>query len=87
MNCARIWTDKFEERFHCTSEMLREWLFVTLQYVVISRKLDICNYDTQRLKNLINNLGEMITPIFAYSGSQSEHRIRLILPVMELAIQ
>ena len=53
------WTETFEQDYKCTSEVLQEWLFVTLQYVVISRKLDICDYDVQKLKNLVDTLGKI----------------------------
>lgn len=59
MKCALNWTERFERLYNCTSEVLQEWLFVTSQYVVISRKLAICDYDVQKLRNLVNNLGKI----------------------------
>ncbi|XP_068722625.1 uncharacterized protein [Montipora capricornis] len=56
MNCARRSTEDFESKFNCTSETLQEWLFVALQYVVIRKKLLICDYNTTKLRKLVRNL-------------------------------
>lgn len=48
----------FEDKHKCTSETLQEWVFVALQYIVISTKLQICDYDTAKLRNLVRKLGK-----------------------------
>ena len=58
MNCARISTEDFESKFKCTSDTLQEWVFVALQYVVISKELLICDYNTTKLRKLVRNLGK-----------------------------
>ena len=58
MKCARRSTKDFESEFHCTSDTLQAWVFVALQYVVISKKLLICDYDTRKLSTLVRNLGK-----------------------------
>ncbi|XP_044169055.1 uncharacterized protein LOC114965893 [Acropora millepora] len=57
MKCASNRTEMFEDKYKCTSETLQEWVFVALQYIVISKKLHICNYDTTKLRNLVRNFG------------------------------
>lgn len=58
MKCASNRTEMFEDKHKCTSETLQEWVFVALQYIVISKKLLICDYDTAKLRNLVRELGK-----------------------------
>ena len=48
----------FEDKHECTSETLQEWVFVAFQYIVISKKLGICDYNTTKLRNLVRKLGK-----------------------------
>lgn len=64
MNCARISTEDFESKFKCTSDTLQEWVFVALQYVVISKELLICDYNTTKLRKLVRNLGFEEDPLY-----------------------
>ena len=58
MKCASNRTEMFEDKHKCTSETLQEWVFVALQYIVISKKLLICDYDITKLRNLVGRLGK-----------------------------
>ncbi|XP_068697072.1 uncharacterized protein [Montipora foliosa] len=64
MNCARRWTENFKSKFNCTSDTLQEWVFVALQYVVISKKLHFCNYNTTKLRKLVRKLGFEKDPLY-----------------------
>lgn len=64
MKCARNRTEMFEDKHKCTSETLQEWVFVALQYIVINRKLLICDYDTTNLRNLVRKLGFEENPLY-----------------------
>lgn len=64
MKCASNRTEMFEDKHKCTSETLQEWVFVALQYIVISKKLGICDYNTTKLRNLVRKLGFENDPLY-----------------------
>ena len=61
MKCAEDITAKFEDTFNCTSEVLQKWVFVSLQYILISKKEHICNYNTTLLRRLVARLGKFLS--------------------------
>ena len=71
MKCARNRTEMFEDKHKCTSETLQEWVFVALQYIVINRKLLICDYDTTNLRNLVRKLGKNIRRLLSVMNAPS----------------
>lgn len=71
MRCARNQTETFENNYMCTSETLQEWVFVALQYIVISKKLLICNYNTTKLRNLVRNLGKNTRQLLSVMNAPS----------------
>jgi len=74
-NCAKEELQKFKQTYGCTSDVLQKWLFVSLQYYVIGdpQHLGICNYNTEPLRNLVDN---------SCFGSQPNYQERKISGVL-----